>query len=149
MRFDQHCAFLLAPIRFSVNVTLLKTGIVMKIKITACAAALTLCVTPALADSDAGGAGANECSLFIELYDNFSSEERETLLLGTEQWALGYWTGLNIRVDKAERRNLDSMVNSNAGYQILQICRSSPGAKLYEVATAIYLNLPMYNAVSS
>jgi len=96
------------------------------------------------AAADGAGAGMNDCSEFIDLYENGDAALREDLLLGVGQWAIGYMTGLNARVEEYERRELGVFDPTTLGDDILVKCYNAPGDMIINVATLMYLAAPAY-----
>ncbi len=111
----------------------------------AAVAAAGLSIPSVHAAYDGAGSGTNDCSSYTDLYAASSADQRDDLMLGVGQWAMGYMTGLNIRVDEVERHDLAGFQPSTIGADILAVCEAVPNATIMEVVTAMYLEAPMYS----
>lgn len=105
---------------------------------------LIFAVDNAHAQGDMSGAGSNYCREFVSIYDSAETELKADLTLTVGQWALGYMTGLNARVDSAERKDISGFASISFGDQILAICRDEADVFIIDIITSIYFNAPSY-----
>jgi len=105
-------------------------------------AALSFAASSVQAAADQAGSGVNNCEDTISLYEPSAQNGRDFLLLGIGEWAFGYMTGLNVRAEDHERRDLGGFHALGIGRDILKYCTTDPEATIMEIVTAMYFNAP-------
>lgn len=99
--------------------------------------------------ADFEGIGNARCGRITKEYDAASRGFQQDLIVATSQWAMGYMTGLNIRLPERRRRELGSFNKLTLGQEILKACRSSPRKTVARVVTNMYFDAPPYRNATS
>lgn len=94
--------------------------------------------------ADFEGIGNARCGRLINEYDAADRSFRQDLIVATSQWAMGYMTGLNIRLPENRRRELGSFNKLTLGREILRECRSYPRKSVARIVTTMYFSAPPY-----
>ena len=104
-------------------------------------AAILLAASGAKA-TPAAGFGVSSCSDIIDLYEPSAQNGRDFLLLGVGEWSFGYMTGLNMRADDQDRRDLSGFHSMGLGAEILGYCYADQEASIIDIVTALYFAAP-------
>ena len=120
--------------------TAIAEGAVAKYLVTACAALLF--AASGVNAKPAAGFGVSSCSDIIDLYEPSGQNGRDFLLLGVGEWAFGYMTGLNMRADEIDRRDLSGFHSMGIGGEILGYCYEDRDATIMDIVTALYFAAP-------
>ena len=94
--------------------------------------------------ADFEGIGNARCGRIIKEYDAADRSFQQDLIVATSQWAMGYMTGLNIRLPEDRRRELGGFNKLTLGQEILQKCRSQRGKTVARIVTTMYFDAPPY-----
>ncbi len=116
----------------------------MKIRSIAALAAgalLTFATTGAHA-SDVKGLGSSSCYDIVSIWNRGGADTRDVLLLSLGQWSFGYFSGRNQELAPAYQRSLANLDNNRTAALIVDVCGRNQNLYVYQVADAIFLNLP-------
>ena len=90
------------------------------------------------------GLGMESCSAMLDLVPALSGDFSK--LEAHSQWALGYWTGLNVEamLDQRPTKDVSEMASDGLAMngQIVAGCLTSPTANLLQISTFLFDRLP-------
>lgn len=97
---------------------------------------------------DLNGTGASTCANVSGLWNQSDAGGKQIMRALIGQWALGYFTGKNSELPAGQRRDLGGLDNDRTANIIVQVCMSNSSAYVYQVADAMFMNLPYLRASS-
>jgi hypothetical protein len=101
------------------------------------------------AAADFEGVGNVPCSLLTSEYEDADAGFKENLIVAVSQWAMGYMTGLNIRLPEDGRRELENFNNATLAEKIFAACRLAPQEPVAVIVTEMYLDAPLFRPAIS
>jgi len=94
--------------------------------------------------ADFEGVGNVRCGVLTNEYDNADANFKDKLTVAISQWAMGYVTGLNIRLPENQRRELEDFNTTGLADKIFASCRLAPAEPVAAVVTQMYFAAPPY-----
>lgn len=130
------------------GIGVVKSGLIKNILSISAAMLLAISSTAGLgapqakAQSNASGFGVIKCAGFLTALQSSDEADSTVLLIGVFSWIEGFYTGRNAERAPSQQKDLDSVEFEQTLITVGAACGEFPGAHIFEIADALYQNLP-------